>query len=131
VEYGAGAFGGAVLSKAFSWVVGRIATGIAAKAATTTVKKGAQAFDEAVQAAQKAYPKKAGRIEQHHITPQYLGGAKDGPLAPLDAAYHQQVTNEFRKQWGYGIGKPQDANDLRRIMDNVYGKYPLPPGYSY
>jgi hypothetical protein len=37
VEYGAGAFGGAVLSKAFSWVVGRIATGIAASGIKPTV----------------------------------------------------------------------------------------------
>ena len=53
-------------------------------------------YENLVKQAQEAYPNKAGIIEQHHITPQYLGGAADGPTVPLDAAYHQQITNAFR-----------------------------------
>jgi hypothetical protein len=36
--------------------------------------RGASRFsDDAVDAARKLYPNKAGKIEQHHITPKYLG----------------------------------------------------------
>jgi hypothetical protein len=86
-----------------------------------------QYSDDLVKAAQKLYPKKAGTTELHHITPKYLGGAKNGPLVPLDGAYHQQITNAFRKAWGYGQVKP-NAAQLKQIMDDVYKQFPLPPG---
>jgi hypothetical protein len=81
-------------------------------------------FDDLVSAAQKAYPGKAGTTELHHITPKYLGGAADGPLAPLDAAYHQQITNAFRESWKYGQPKPS-TEQLGKIMNDVYSKFPL------
>ena len=84
--------------------------------------------DDLVKSAQKLYPNKAGKIELHHITPKYLGGAKNGPLVPLDGAYHQVITNEFRALWPYGKGVPS-ATELQNIMKQVYSKYPLPPGY--
>jgi hypothetical protein len=88
---------------------------------------GAATYDDLVAAAQDAYPGKAGDIELHHITPKYLGGDPDGPLVPLDAAYHQQITNEFRNLWPYGGPQPSPAQ-LEEIMQQVYQKYPLPPG---
>lgn len=91
-------------------------------------KGGVQYSDDLVKAAQQLYPNKAGKIELHHITPKYLGGAVDGPLVPLDAAYHQVITNEFRLLWPYGKGVPS-ASELQSIMEQVYAKYPLPPGY--
>ncbi len=66
--------------------------------------------------------------EFHHITPKYLGGDKNGPLIPLDGAYHQVITNEFRTLWPYGKGIPS-ALELQNIMEQVYSKYPLPPGH--
>jgi len=52
--------------------------------------------DDLVKAAQKLYPNKAGKIEElHHPFPKYMGGAEKQALVPLDAAYHQQITNEF------------------------------------
>jgi len=84
----------------------------------------APAFDDLVKEAQDAYPAKAGDIELHHITPKYLGGPADGPTVPLDAAYHQLITNEFRSLWPYGSGRP-DPQELERIMNDVYEKYPL------
>jgi hypothetical protein len=81
--------------------------------------------DELIKAAQKEFPDKAGKIEQHHITPQYLGGDRKGPTVKIDAAYHQKITNEFRAEWGYGIGLPS-AEKLRGIMDRVYRRFPLP-----
>jgi RHS repeat-associated protein len=84
-------------------------------------------FEELVAAAQKKFPGKAGKIELHHITPKYLGGAKDGPLVRIDAAYHQQITNEFRSRWPYSIGTPSDV-ERSDIMSRVYSKYPLAPG---
>src|SRR5690606_26361734 len=62
--------------------------------------KGAGGYsDDLLRAAQKQFPNKAGKIEQHHITPKYLGGDPKGPTVPLDAAYHQQITNAFRDAW--------------------------------
>jgi hypothetical protein len=88
-------------------------------------KGGTQYSDDLVKAAQKLYPKKAGKIELHHPIPRYLGGAKNQTLVPLDRAYHQVITNEFRKEWGYGRGKP-NAAELQQILNKVYSKYPLP-----
>lgn len=99
---------------------------ITAKATGGTV----QYSDNLVKAAQQAYPKLAGKIQLHHIEPKYLGGARNGPLVPLDAAYHQMITNEFRSLWGYGNGLPS-ATELQNIMKQVYSKYPLPPGYRF
>ncbi|WP_293916373.1 MULTISPECIES: hypothetical protein [unclassified Sphingobacterium] len=93
-------------------------------------KGGLQYSDDLLKAAQKLYPNKAGKIELHHITPQYLGGAKNGPLVPLDAAYHQVITNEFRAIRPYGLGPVNEAQRLQ-IMKEVYSKFPLPPGYGF
>jgi RHS repeat-associated protein len=91
-----------------------------------------QLYEEAVKAAKKLYPKKAGKDpEDHHIRPQYLGGSKKGDTAPLNPAYHQVITNAFRREWGYGKGQPQNKGEVDEIMHRVYSKYPLPPGYNY
>lgn len=68
---------------------------------------------------------KAGKIQLHHPIPQYLGGAKDQVLAPLDSAYHQVITNEFRSLWPYKSGLPS-ASQLQEIITKVFSKYPLP-----
>ena len=95
--------------------------------------KGARAakrasFFKLEKSAKLKYPKLATQIHKHHITPKYLGGAKNGPLVPLNAAYHQMITNEFRALWDYGIDVPS-ATELQRIMKKVYETFPLPPGY--
>jgi RHS repeat-associated protein len=100
----------------------------ALKIGSEIVQGGVQYSDDLVKAAQKLYPKKAGITELHHITPKYLGGAVDGPVVPLNGAYHQQITNAFRQAWPYGQAKPTAAQ-LQKIMDDVYSQYPLPPGY--
>jgi len=33
--------------------------------------------------AEKAYPKLAGKFQDHHIIPKYLGGAKDGAISRI------------------------------------------------
>ena len=91
-----------------------------------TAKVGVQYSDDLVKAAQKLYPNKAGATELHHIAPKYLGGAGNGALVPLDGAYHQMITNEFRAIHPYGLGPVDDAW-RSRIMKDVYSKYPLPP----
>jgi hypothetical protein len=88
-------------------------------------KGGLQYSDDLLKAAQQAYPKLAGKTQLHHITPKYLGGPANGPLIKLDAAYHQQITNEFRRIHGYGLPKPSPQR-LQEIMKEVYSKYPLP-----
>jgi RHS repeat-associated protein len=88
-------------------------------------KGGMQYSDDLVRAAQQVYPKLAGKTQLHHITPKYLGGPANGPLIKLDAAYHQQITNAFRAEWGYGLGKPTAAQ-LETIMNKVYSQFPLP-----
>jgi len=94
-------------------------------------KGGIQYSDDLVRAAQQAYPKLAGKTQLHHITPKYLGGAANGPLVPLDAAYHQQITNAFRQAWPYSQGAIKDPAVLKSVMDKVYKQFPLPPGYGY
>ena len=93
----------------------------------TGAKVATKYSDELLSAAQKAYPGKAGVTEFHHVTPKYIGGAANGPTAPLDAAYHQQITNEFRSLWPYG-GRQPTLQELQEVMEKVYQKYPLPPG---
>ena len=89
---------------------------------------GVPVVEDLVAAARKVYPNKAGVTELHHSTPKYLGGAANGPRVPLDAAYHQQITNAFRDAWKYGQAQPPAAQ-VQQIMRDVYSKYPLPPGY--
>ena len=74
--------------------------GLAGRAA----KEEIQYSDDLLKTARSLYPSKAGKIEMHHITPKYLGGGKDGLLVPLDASYHQVITNEYRALWPYGKG---------------------------
>ncbi|WP_430909499.1 hypothetical protein [Maribacter sp. 2-571] len=95
-----------------------------------TINGGVKYSDDLVLEAQKLYPKKAGKTELHHIKPKYLGGPKDGALVPLDGAYHQRITNEFRSLHGYGLPNPSPQR-LQEIMSEVYKKFPLPPGYNY
>jgi hypothetical protein len=64
----------------------------------------------------------------HHIEPLYLGGPRSGSTAPLNAAYHQLITNEFRRLAPYGSEVPSAAR-VQETMRQVYEKYPLPPGY--
>ena len=83
-------------------------------------------YDKGMQEARKAFPHLAGGpLQQHHIHPRYLGGPNNGPTVPLDPAYHQLITNEFRKHHGYGHGMP-DLQQALKIMMLVYSKYPLP-----
>jgi hypothetical protein len=73
----------------------------------------------------KHYPKLAGKKQDHHVTPIYMGGPKDGPKVTLDGSYHQNITNEFRNQWPYGGPKPS-PEQVQEILENVYSKFPLP-----
>lgn len=84
-------------------------------------------YDDLVAKAQELYPNLSGKVQQHHITPKYLGGAESGKKVPLDAAYHQQITNAFRKAWPYGQEAP-DSSQLKVIIKKVYSEFPLPPG---
>ncbi|EOR96767.1 hypothetical protein ADIARSV_0030 [Arcticibacter svalbardensis MN12-7] len=92
---------------------------------SSETSKGVQYSEDLVSAAQKEYPKLAGKIQEHHPIPKYLGGAKNQVLVPLDAAYHQKITNAFRAEWGYGLGKPSAA-ELKNILSKVYNRFPLP-----
>jgi hypothetical protein len=49
----------------------------------------------------------------------------NGPTVNLDPAYHQLITNEFRKHHGYRFGAPNLKRALK-LMRLVYSKYPLP-----
>jgi RHS repeat-associated protein len=86
--------------------------------------KKASKFDNLLKQAAQAYPNKAGKIELHHIDPKYLGGNPLGPLAPLDGAYHQLITNEFRNLVPYGSGTLSSARRAE-VMKEVYSTYPL------
>ncbi|WP_158502184.1 hypothetical protein [Vitiosangium sp. GDMCC 1.1324] len=83
-------------------------------------------YDKGMQEARKKFPHLAGGPKQkHHIHPRYLGGPENGPTVDLDPAYHQLITNEFRKLAGYGRKLPS-LNAVLAFMRAVYSKYPLP-----
>ena len=82
-------------------------------------------YQKLLKEAQERYPNKAGHMQLHHIDPKYMGGNPNGPLINLDGAYHQLITNEFRKFYPYGIG-PLNITERELIMRQVYMKYPLP-----
>lgn len=65
---------------------------------------------ELLKEAQARYPNKAGHIQMHHVDPKYMGGPSNGKLIPLDAAYHQMITNEFRSIHPYGTRKLLDES---------------------
>ena len=88
-------------------------------------------YNNLVKDAQKLYPNKAGVTELHHIEPQYIGGPKNGLRVPLNGSYHQVITNEFRGLQPYGFGPIKDPAIRWDIMNQVYTKYPLPPGFKY
>jgi len=76
--------------------------------------------------AQAMYPNASG-YQNHHVIPQYLGGPKKGKIYRLQTAYHQAITQEFRRQWGYGENKRKpNHKELFDLMMRVYGKYPIP-----
>ena len=54
--------------------------------------------------AQELYPKLAGILHDHHIHPQYMGGSANGVTVTIDGAYHQLITNAFRKLWAIWTG---------------------------
>ncbi len=80
-----------------------------------------------LEAAKADYPKKALKKQWHHLIPKYLGGSVSGPKVRINSAYHQKITNAFRREWRYGnpAGKPDPA-ELERILDRVYTEFPLP-----
>ncbi|HYO51319.1 MAG TPA: hypothetical protein VEU50_00825, partial [Archangium sp.] len=83
-------------------------------------------YDKGMQEARKAFPHLAGGPKQkHHVHPRYLGGPENGPTVDLDPAYHQLITNEFRRMAAYGSERPSLTAALE-IMKKVYSKYPLP-----
>jgi hypothetical protein len=83
---------------------------------------------ELTKQAEEAYPKLAAKAtdELHHIVPKYLGGAENGETVALRPAYHQLITNEFRRLAPYGQQIERTAQEVGRIMEQVYSKYPLP-----
>jgi hypothetical protein len=104
-----------------------IVDGAKALSSIPTVLKAApeSGFADLLAAAQERYPNKAGILVNHHIIPKYLGGAVDGDMMKIDAAYHQRITNAFRREWAYGQTRP-NAEQLSQILHNVYSQFPLP-----
>lgn len=75
--------------------------------------------------AKELYPKLAEKADQlHHVIPKYLGGAKDGDLAKIPAAYHQLITNAFRERLAYGVQHGVEA--IQQTIKEVYKLFPLP-----
>jgi hypothetical protein len=118
---------GAALRAVFTRVLGRVGLGIAV--GTPIAQQVARSLQNAriaemIKAAGAQYPNLAGKYQNHHIWPQYLGGPKNGPTWRIDAAYHQVITNAFRSEWKYG-GVPPSAAKAREIMIKVYQEFPL------
>ena len=94
--------------------------------AAKEAKDAYKSYEETVKAAEKLYPKKCGKFEDHHKHPIYLRGDPKGPTVRLPAAYYQLITNMFRQLAPYG--QPAlDTQSVQNIVMQVYSKYPLPP----
>ena len=52
--------------------------------------------------------------------------AANGPTVRIPSAYHQWITNAFRREYAYGQSPPDPA-ELKEIMQKVYQQFPLPP----
>jgi hypothetical protein len=76
--------------------------------------------------AKELYPKLAEKADQLlHVIPKYLGGAQDGALAKIPAAYHQMITNAFRTLAPYGQSISRTTEEVTNIVKQVYSMFPL------
>ena len=119
--------GGAEAVVASPSVVGSVPGVAAAVVGTAAVVHGSvvlkNSLQNAAKDAEKQYPKLAGKEQDHHITPKYLGGDPKGPTAPLPAPYHQLITNKFRELAPYGKKYAQEF--VESVKEVVYKIYPL------
>jgi hypothetical protein len=81
-------------------------------------------YFEALKEAQARYPNHHG-YQEHHFIPVYLGGPRNGVTYQLPSAYHQAITQEFRRKWPYGQDAP-NAQMRQQMLLEVYSKYPIP-----
>ncbi len=88
------------------------------------IQQARERYDQALAEARARYPNHQG-YQEHHFIPIYLGGSRTGPTYRLQSAYHQTITQEFRRQWGYGQGQPRPER-LQQIILEVYSRYPIP-----
>lgn len=89
------------------------------------VQRAQQRYLQALQEARSRYPDHQG-YQEHHFIPIYLGGARNGVTYRLQAAYHQAITQEFRRLWSYGRGTVPSPAELQGMLTEVYSKYPIP-----
>ena len=75
--------------------------------------------------ARQRYPNEPRRMERHHLIPRYLGGARNGLICPLDAAYHESITQGIRQQYKFGGQRPP-MDELQQFLKSFYGSNPLP-----
>ena len=89
------------------------------------VEQTRQLYYQQLAKAQQQYPHSTGH-QEHHVIPRYLGGPKDGVTYRLSTAYHQAITQEFRREWPYGQNQRPTQEELFKILLRVYSKYPIP-----
>ncbi len=89
------------------------------------VKVAQEQYFQALREAQARYPNHHG-YQDHHFIPIYLGGQRNGVTYRLHFAYHQAITQEFRRLWPYGQKGPPSPELIQRIILEVYSKYPIP-----
>jgi len=88
------------------------------------VEQARQLYRQRLTEVQARYPDSQG-YQYHHAVPIYMGGNAKGPTYRLPTAYHQAITQEFRREWPYGQEPPRPLQ-LAEIMMRVYSKYPIP-----
>lgn len=89
-------------------------------------KTARQLYERGMAEAKREFPHLFGKsAQEHHVIPKYLGGLQSGKAVTLDQAYHQLITNAFRKEFSYNQAAP-DLPRLKAILRVIYSKYPLP-----
>ncbi len=98
-----------------------------AAAAEEGAEIGAASYEEQEAAALERYPH-GDDYHYHHITPKYMGGAANGPVTRIRAAYHWVIHNEIKKYVANRLEASELSDEeLRQILRDVYEKFPLPP----
>jgi RHS repeat-associated protein len=104
-------------------------TGLLAKAMAEIIVAGSKVthdFAALYAAAEASYPGKVGKRQLHHLFSIYLGGDRNGLLANIPAAYHQQITNFIRNEWAYGQGRPTVERAIDIVLKAMQ-QFPIDP----
>jgi hypothetical protein len=115
-----GVVGGAIAGPVGRKVGSKVARKVAGKAYGEATRKLGKKARRIAKAAEEAYPKKAGKVERHHMRPRYLRGSKHGTTRDLPDPLHQVATNRIREQFPYGRSGRPSGKEIEETLEDIY-----------